>query len=111
MGTKSATGSLVSPQLDAPENGAVTVLVTCRRYSSDTGQVVVKVNGTVIGTITPKEYVDSYVFSVDCDQPFNVTIETTTKRAYLMGVTVYDGTYSDGELIMRAPAVRRIKQY
>ena len=110
LGTKSAAGSLVSPQFDAPENGAVTVWVMCRRYSSDTGQVVVKVNDTIIGTFTPDEMQMDYVFSVNCDEPFNVTIETTAKRAYLEQIIVYDGDYTASELIPEVRGMRRVKQ-
>ena len=110
IGTSKASGYIVTPKLDEPESGQVTVRVLCRRYSSDTGTLSVWVNDAEVGTIKPGETETAYVFTTGCNAPFQVKLSTSAKRAYVGGLEIYDGIYTAEALASQAAAPRRARQ-
>lgn len=90
LGSSKAVGSITTPMMAAPESGSVTISVSTRKYGSDTGSLTVKLNGTLIGEITPAAQESTQNFTVDCTEAFSLTLATTSKRAYLYGLTVVE---------------------
>ena len=110
LGTAKEAGYIVTPKLEEPESGQVTVRVSCRRYSTDTGQLRVLVNDAEVGTISPSEQETTHVFTIGCSAAFQVTLSTTSKRAYVGALEVYDGAYTEADFASKAGAPRLVRQ-
>lgn len=90
LGTSKATGRITTPQMQAPKSGTVTISITSKQYGSDTGKLSISLNGTLIGEVQPESKESTQTFVADCAEEFSLTVETSSKRAYLHGLTIME---------------------
>jgi len=101
LGSSSATGSLTTPTLSAPSSGTVTLYFTCSPYNNNsTLSLQVKGSG---GFSLSESYTQggSYAVSVpNVTENFQITFSTTSssKRAYISAVVIYDGELTAEEI-------------
>ena len=90
LGTSKASGSITTKELDL--SGEFYIAIEGARYGSDTGNLVVSVDETVV---IEDAYYTSYV-NIPAGTYTNkskVTIKTSSKRGYLYDVKIKSGTY------------------
>lgn len=100
LGAASATGSLLTPTLEAPVTQNVTVYVETAPYVSDTDMelvtTILDANGA---TLAQDSYTESGAYVLTANNvttDYQVKFATTSdnKRAYISYVAIYDGEYS-----------------
>ena len=110
MGSAKEAGYIVTPLLGAPECNAVTVRILCRKYSNDSGSLQLSIGDNVIGTLSPTDQEAAYVFSVECTEDFQLRVATTSGRAYVSDIRIYDGTYTAEALARPDAMLRKVRQ-
>lgn len=110
VGSGSSTGQLLTPQLEAPASGSVTVKVEASPYGANVASIAMDIKLlTPAGTELQSQQVTVeggtyYVSFGNVDADYKVGF-TSSKRFYVSGVEIYDGSYSASDFAA-APAVR-----
>ena len=100
LGSATTTGSLLTPTLDAPATGSVTVYVETTPYVSDDEMELVTTildsDGATLATDTYTETGAYVLTATDVTTDYQVQFATTSdhKRAYVCYVAIYDGEFS-----------------
>ena len=88
LGSGSATGSITFNLLPQAKNNVDAIYINSTQYKSDSGKLVLKVNGqSVDNNIQPGEDY-SYTFTAPTSVN-SITLETTSKRAYINELAVH----------------------
>ena len=97
LGSNNASGSLTTPMLSS-STGMVTVLIYAQKYKSDTGFLNVMINDELIGSLTPQEEEEGYLYKTSVEGGFKLTLSTISKRAYVCRVVVVDGEFDEEQM-------------
>jgi len=93
FGTSSLAGSLTTGSLDL--SSPFTVLLDIKRYSSDAGKVVVKVDGNEILSQAPESSTAFETVAVYCSTGYTasskIIVSTSQKRAYIDNLRILSG--------------------
>lgn len=97
LGSSKANGWLASPAVSST-TGQLTVYVAATSYSTDTGKIVISCGGTEVGSFTPAATVTPYVVSFNVNSATSIKFATSSKRAYINAISVYDGKFTAEEI-------------
>lgn len=99
LGASKITGVLTTPVF-IPTGNKITVVCDFRKYGSDTGVVYVTkgTSAVKLATITPSETASRQVFHITASGTIQLTFTTSTKRAYLKYIAIYDGEVSEDDI-------------
>ena len=93
-GTGSAKGQIILPALNLSTN--YTVIITAKKYSSDSAKLTISTNGTAIGTITlDSTYKPYHIYGDAVSANATITIAATNAsncRGYITEIKVLEGT-------------------
>lgn len=94
LGTGSAIGSVTTKELDL--SGAFYISIEAGKYGSDTGNLVVSIDGdeAVISTNDFSDVLYANVAAGTYSNKSKVTIATSTKRAYVYSVNIISGSHA-----------------
>jgi len=112
IGTSKATG-----KINLTLSKAVTtnvIKVTARKYSSDSGRLKVTANGNEFGVAQPSGNESELTFTYSTPVDVNkVTVETTSKRAYIAAITIGNGstvtTYYSSSVDCTATGIEEVR--
>ena len=100
LGSTSYNGWLLTPTLDAPATGSVTVYFQTALFPSDTTMelivTILDASGSTLATATYTAAGSYVLMATDVTTDYQVKFATTddNKRAYLSYIAIYDGEYS-----------------
>lgn len=102
LGSSSYSGYLQTPAV-AHSSDVVTVVVGTMKYNVDVNEIQLSIGDEVISSFAPQSSVTYTLAQVKTDEDISLKIATTTKRAYVSYVGIYDGelTKDDFESIHR----------
>jgi hypothetical protein len=114
IGSSKASGSII---LTLTKDVTTKVIkVTAKKYGSDTGSLKVSAGGVDFGTAQPSGNESELTFTISSEAEIGkVTVQTTSKRAYISAITIGDGktitTYYSSTINCSAPtAIEEIEE-
>lgn len=88
LGSGSGTGSITFNLKNEAKNNVEKIVIKSAKYGSDSGKLICKVNGNAVNSdITPGN--DATINFNEPTTVSSITIETSSKRAYLCEISVY----------------------
>jgi len=109
IGSSTSAGKLVSPSF-TPTESVITVAIMCTKYNTDNGTLKCAIDNGNSFTIKPAEEGKIYfqTLSVQAYKETHLTISTSTQRAYISYVAIYDAELTAEQMTNLTPAVNEM---
>jgi len=118
IGSSKASGYLISPTINAPSSGTISVKISAKSYGTDEaglnislvddiGLPVANVQKIQLGTETESYAVTFEGVTTDCH--VKISCSGIKKRSYIFSITLYDGEAPNESRLRKAPAKQTIE--